>query len=235
MQDSIAIIPARGGSKRIPNKNIREFVGSPILSYSIKAALDSGLFHKVIVSTDSTEIAELAVKFGATVPFMRSVENSGDFATTADVISEVISKLHEKGEEYSAVCCIYPTAPFVTAAKLIDTFALLNSGSYDSVLPVCAFSFPVQRSLKLGKDGIAAFVYPEFENTRSQDLEKYYHDAGQFYWLKTTSFLKDRKIISGNTGAIIVNETEVQDIDNETDWQLAEIKYQQLFNRKKEC
>jgi pseudaminic acid cytidylyltransferase len=229
MPDCIAIIPARGGSKRIPNKNMRDFLGKPIISYSIKAALESSLFNKVIVSTDSNEIAAIAKQYGASVPFMRSAENSGDYSTTADVISEVLSKLIESGESYDAVCCIYPTAPFVTAEKLIESYTLLNSGNYDSVLPVCAFSYPIQRSLKLNERGQATWMYPQFENARSQDLEKSFHDAGQFYWMKTASFIKEKKIVSNNTGAIILDELEVQDIDNEADWKLAELKYQRLY------
>lgn len=222
---AIAIIPARGGSKRIPGKNIRDFLGEPIISYSIRAALASGLFKDVVVSTDSKLIADIALKYGAKVPFLRSEQNSNDHATTSDVILEVLSKLGETNIVYDYVCCIYPTAPFVTPQKLTDAYNLLLNSNYDSVLPVCAFSYPIQRALNRSQNGKTGFIYPEHETTRSQDLENTYHDAGQFYWLNTKTFLDNRKIFTVNTGSLIVDEMEVQDIDQETDWLLAELKY----------
>lgn len=226
-QNNLCIIPARGGSKRIPRKNIKDFFGKPILAYSIQAATESNLFKEIIVSTDDDEIAEMAKKFGASVPFMRSAKTSDDFATTVDVIEEVISQYKNIGLTFDTTCCIYPCAPFVNANKITNAFNLLNEKKFDSVFPVVAFGFPVQRALKLSEEKLS-FIQPEYALSRSQDLEKAYHDAGQFYWINTNSFLSTKKIVSDNCGAIVVSEMEAQDIDNESDWKLAELKYQLL-------
>ncbi len=221
----IAIIPARGGSKRIPRKNIKPFLGKPILVYSIETALKSRLFDEVMVSTDDKDIAEVAKKYGASVPFFRSEANSDDFATTVDVLLEVIERYEEMGEEFECYCCIYPTAPFVSVEQLKTAEEKLMREDLDAVFPVLPYSFPVQRSMKI-EEGRVKMLYPEHMNTRSQDLEPIYHDAGQFYFSKTDVLKKEKKIWTDNTGCIVLNELEAQDIDNETDWKLAELKYQ---------
>ncbi len=221
---NLCIIPARGGSKRIPKKNIKDFLGKPIIAYSILAALDSGLFDDVMVSTDDEEIAEIALNQGAKVPFLRSTETSNDYATTYQVLEEVLLEYEKMGSPFDYVCCIYPCAPFVNGEKLKLAFDTLVSYEFDSVIPLVAFSFPIQRSFRLDNQKIS-FFYPEYALTRTQDLEKSYHDAGQFYWAKVSSLLDQKNLITNNTGSIILSELEVQDIDNETDWKLAEIKY----------
>ena len=227
----LALITARGGSKRIPKKNIREFCGRPIIGYSIQAAKDAGVFDTVMVSTDSEEIAKIAMAEGAEVPFLRSEATSGDFATTADVILEVLTEYEKKGEFFDEVCCIYPTAPFVTGNKLKEAVAILEDKNYDSVMPVTPFSFPPLRGMVMEGDKIS-YKWEEYEDSRSQDLETIYHDCGQFYVLNIEPFKKTRKMVTKNTGAIEISEMEMQDIDNEIDWKLAELKYELLYGRK---
>lgn len=227
MSSSVAIITARGGSKRIPRKNIKEFCGKPILAYSIEAALDSGVFDEVMVSTDDEEIAQIAIKYGATIPFMRSNSTANDYATTADVLREVFEQYKEKGCEYDHACCIYPTAPFVTAEKLYDAMKRLKETGVDSVMPVTAFSFPPMRGMHI-REGNLCYVFPEYATKRSQDIEPMYHDCGQFYAFDVKRFMETRKLVTENTGAIVVSELEVQDIDNEVDWKLAELKYEMM-------
>lgn len=224
---AVAIITARGGSKRIPRKNTLPFLGRPILTYSIRAALDSGVFDEVMVSTDDEEIAEIAVKEGASVPFMRSPETSNDFAGTADVLLEVVERYKEIGKEFDEICCIYPTAPFVTAQRLKDAESKLRNSSMDTLLPVVRFSYPPQRALVMKGEELV-FKYPEHINSRSQDLEPHYHDVGQFYILKTEAFLKNREIMKGHILPYELPETQVQDIDTMSDWRIAEIKYRAL-------
>lgn len=220
----IAIITARGGSKRIPRKNIREFCGKPILAYSIEAAIESELFDTVMVSTDDEEIAGIARKYGAEVPFYRSESTASDYATTNDVLLEVLEEYEKRGEYYDMGCCIYPTAPFVTAAKLRDAMAQLEAADADTLIPVVAFSYPPQRAM-IVKEGRLVFEYPEYLDSRSQDLEPHYHDVGQFYLFRTEAFRQNRKLMLGNILPYVVSELEVQDIDNQTDWEIAEIKY----------
>lgn len=219
---NLCIIPARGGSKRIPRKNIKPFLGKPIIAYSIEAALKSGLFAEVMVSTDDEEIAEVAKQYGAKVPFMRTAETASDFATTADVLKEVIAKYKELGLEFDNFCCFYATAPLVQSNDIISAFERLQNSDFTCVYPVVQFSYPIWRCLDLAEDGSMKRHWPEFENARSQDLPKEYHDTGTFYWYKIKEWL------SGNikVGGIIVDETSIQDIDTETDWELAELKYQ---------
>ena len=228
---NIAIITARGGSKRIPEKNTRIFIDKPIIAYSIKAAIDSRQFKVVMVSTDDLKIAEIANSYGAEVPFLRSAKTSDDYATTVDVIWEVVNKYIDKGEFFSNICCIYPTAPFVSPAKLIKAMELLEESGADSVIPIVRFSYPPQRAI-IVSNGKLSMQYPEQVKTRSQDLEEIYHDCGQFYCMKTESFLKNHSILTKNTIPFIVPESEVQDIDTEEDWSLAEMKYLRL-NREK--
>lgn len=224
----VAIITARGGSKRIPRKNIKDFLGRPIIEYSIKAALESRIFDEVMVSTDDEEIAEIAKNAGAKVPFMRSEDTANDFATTADVIAEVLQQYKTNDVEFDYVCCIYPTAPFVTAKCLKEAMELLMNGNSDSVVPVVKFGFPPQRGVII-QDGRVSFKWPEFALARSQDLESMYHDCGQFYCLNIESFEKQKCLVMANTMPYIREEKEVQDIDTMEDWYLAEIKYRMLY------
>lgn len=225
---SIAIITARGGSKRIPGKNKKDFLGKPIIYYSIKAALTSGLFEEVMVSTDDEEIAEIARKAGANVPFMRSGDTANDFATTDDVLMEVLEVYEKRGQTFDYMACIYPTAPFVTAKKLQDAFRVLKDNNASGVMPVVSFSFPPQRGMVV-KDGRLTYCYPENAMKRSQDLETVYHDCGQFYFYRTEEYRACRGDLKDGYVPIVVPETEVQDIDNLTDWKLAEMKYKMMI------
>lgn len=220
----IAIITARGGSKRIPKKNIKNFCGKPIIWYSIEAALKSNVFDEVMVSTDSEEIAKISREAGANVPFLRSEQTSGDFATTAEVILEVLNNYKKMGKEFCTVFCIYPTAPFVTAEKLKLAVQLLDSKKAKKVMPVVAFSYPPQRAyIKEGE--LIQMKELENANKRSQDFEIMYHDCGQFYGYDTNSFLQSCGQIWQDIVPIVMKESEVQDIDNEEDWKIAELKY----------
>ncbi len=227
----LAIITARGGSKRIPKKNIREFCGKPILAYSIEAALSSGLFDHVMVSTDDTEIAEIATKYGAEVPFYRSEATSGDFATTNDVLAEVLAEYEKRGMHFDVACCIYPTAPFVTAEKLKTAVEQLEASDADTLIPVVSFSYPPQRAMVVEQERLV-FKYPEYLDSRSQDLQPHYHDVGQFYVFRTDRFAVNQKLMVGNILPLIVSELEVQDIDNLTDWKIAEMKYRLMTEEK---
>ena len=229
--DNIAIITARGGSKRIPKKNIREFCGRPIIEYSIRAALESKLFNEVMVSTDSEEIAKISKQCGASVPFFRSAQNSNDYAITADVINEVIIEYEKLGKRFDTLCCIYPTAPFVTARKLSDAYNEMKKSGADSTMTVVRFSYPPQRAVVI-RNGKIEFQYPEYYRTRSQDLEPIYHDCGQFYFCNVDAFKKYKTMITPNCVPFVVSEEEVQDIDNISDWNIAEMKYN--ASRKRE-
>ena len=220
----IAIITARGGSKRIPKKNIKEFCGKPIIAYAIESAIESGVFEEVMVSTDSTEIADIAKNYGAKIPFMRSEYTAGDYATTADVIMEVLDQYHKMGKNFDTAVCIYPTAPFVTAEKLKQATANLEKSNDYEVIPVVPFSYPPQRGYIM-EAGNIKLKYPEYMNSRSQDLEKIYHDAGQFYCLNVQKFIEFKGKIKDHIQPLIVSELEVQDIDTIEDWKIAEIKY----------
>lgn len=226
---NLAIIPARGGSKRIPRKNIKSFLGKPIIAYSIETALNSNLFDEVMVSTDDDEIAEVAIQYGAKVPFLRSKKNSDDFATTFDVIKEVVEFYQKNGKKIKSACCIYPTAPFITSKILERANDLLYKNKFDCVFPVLPFSFPIQRAVKKDTFDKISMFYPEHQFSRSQDLEKSFHDAGQFYFFKTEIILKKESLWTDNTGAIEINELKGQDIDTPMDWKLAEVKYK-LFD-----
>jgi len=225
---SIAIITARGGSKRIPRKNIRPFLGKPILKYSIEAALQAGVFEEVMVSTDDAEIAQIAQQAGAKVPFFRSEETANDFATTADVIAEVLTAYAQTGKKFQAACCIYPTAPFVTAAMLSTAMQRLEQEQADCVIPVVKFSFPPQRGVVINNNRITP-KWPENMAKRSQDLEPLYHDCGQFYCLNVERFLQQRAIWMEHAVPLIQEERYVQDIDTLEDWALAEMKYKLLL------
>lgn len=230
MSKILAIIPARSGSKRIPQKNIKEFLDKPIIYYSINAALSSKLFNEVMVSTDEDKIANIAVSYGAKVPFLRSSQNSNDYATTSDVIFEVLSRYEQQSKVFDYVCCIYPTAPFVNPQKLADSFNLLVSSNADVVIPVIRYSYPIERSFRLKANGTLSYIWPDNVNKRSQEFESSYHDAGQFYWINVVSFIKQNTLVTENTMSYIISEFEAQDIDNQEDWVIAEKKYLLINN-----
>lgn len=225
----LAVITARGGSKRIPKKNVRTFCGKPIIAYSIEAAIESRLFDEVMVSTDSEEIAAIAKQYGASIPFMRSPENSDDYSTTQDVLCEVINCYRKLNVSFDTVCCIYPTAPFVTSVKLLAAYRLCSQ-EVDTVLTMTRFSFPPQRGLVESGDDIT-FWQPENANRRSQDLPPIFHDAGQFYFCKPEVLLTAETLFGSSTRGFEVSELEVQDIDNLVDWELAELKYERMIRR----
>lgn len=229
---SVAIITARGGSKRIPRKNIKPFLGRPILEYSIEAALAADMFHEVMVSTDDEEIANVAKKAGAKVPFLRSEKTANDFATTADVVAEVLDSYERIGTSFGWVCCIYPTAPFVTANAIKTAMMILEQEQADSVIPVVKFSFPPQRGVLI-QDGRIVPKWKECMNMRSQDLEPLYHDCGQFYCLNVESFRRQKAIWMENVVPFVQDELFVQDIDTPEDWKMAEMKYRLLYMDEK--
>lgn len=224
----LAIIPARGGSKRIERKNIRDFDGQPVIAYSIKAAIASGCFENVMVSTDDEEIAAVARKYGAEVPFMRSAATANDFATTADVIFEVIGEYRKLGKDFDAICCLYATAPFVSAARLRSGADIILNKDAQAAFTCVAYSYPTQRCLVIGPDGRIGMKYPEYAKSRSQDLQPTYHDAGQYYFTTVEAFEKCGSLWGPDTLPIVVPEMEVQDLDTPSDWEIAEIKYRLL-------
>jgi pseudaminic acid cytidylyltransferase len=226
----VAIIPARGGSKRIPRKNIKLFHGKPLIAYSIEAALASNCFDKIIVSTDDEEIAKIAKQFGAEVPFMRPNGIADDYATTMDVIKHAISWLNDNQNKVEYVCCIYATAPFLTAQIIQQAYEQLVKGGFNYTFSATSYAFPVQRALKLKNNGSIEMFMPEHMNTRSQDLEEAYHDAGQFYWGKAVAFLNQRAIFSPQSNAFLLPRNSVQDIDTLEDWNNAEVMFE-LLNR----
>ena len=229
---AIAIITARGGSKRIPRKNIREFCGKPIINYSIEAALESGIFDEVMVSTDDEEIAQIARKAGANVPFFRSEETSSDTATTADVLLEVLDEYEKRGKTYEYGCCIYPTAPFITAEKLKDAMDKLVKSGAESIVPMQEFSYPPQRGLFIDEEGLVKMLHPEYATTRSQDLQKQYHECGQFYIFRNDAFKIQKDTTMERSIPYIIDPMESQDIDTESDWKFAEMKYSFLCMEK---
>lgn len=227
---SICIITARGGSKRIPRKNIKEFCGKPIIAYSIEAALKSGCFDEVMCSTDDEEIAEAAKRYGASVPFMRSAATANDFATTADVLNEVVAGYQKRGKSFDYFCCLYPTAPFVSAERIRKGLEMMVAAKANGAMPVVQYSYPIQRALKISDNAIS-MREPEHLCSRSQDLEPMYHDAGQYYWYRTEAFKSNPNIMAISPLAIITPEEEVQDIDTPDDWKMAEMKYRLMQER----
>lgn len=223
---NLCIIPARGGSKRIPRKNVKDFLGKPIIAYSIEAAFKSRLFDEVMVSTDDQEIVTIAKEYGASVPFMRSEATANDYASSDDVLIEVLAEYQKRGQVFDNMCCIYATAPLITADDVAAAYQLLLGSKFDCVYPVVEFSYPIWRCLDVAEDGSMKRHWPEYEKSRSQDLPKEYHDSGTFYWYK----LQAGRFCEQSVGAIIVPEDRVQDIDNDTDWKLAEMKYRLLRN-----
>lgn len=227
---TLAIITARGGSKRIPHKNIRLFCGKPIMAYSIEAAVKSEIFDEVMVSTEDSEIARIAEQYGAKVPFYRSSQTAGDYATIREVVTEVLQEYQAREINFDYVCCIYPTAPFITVEKLRKAKEIMMEQHVAEVTGVVSFSFPPQRGQIIDKNGFLQYSYPQYQNIRSQDLQTVYHDAGQFYFYNVKKYLgsqKDYKKVP-----FILPETEVQDIDNIEDWKIAELKYQLMRESK---
>jgi len=227
--DTIAIIPARGGSKRIPKKNIKPFCGKPMIAYSIEKAIGTGLFSRVIVSTDDHEIAEIAVRFGAQVPFTRPGELADDFTVTMDVIRHAITWLNEHDREYSFACCIYPTAPFIREEDLKEGFERIQDDEVHFSFPVTTFASSIFRALKLTENNRLGMFWPEYLNTRTQDLPEAFHDTGQFYWGKTKSFLQSDSIFGEYTSPLIIPRHLAHDIDTPEDWRRAELMFQALY------
>lgn len=228
----LAIIIARGGSKRIPRKNIKDFCGKPIIAYSIEAAQRTCMFDEVMVSTDDEEIAEIARGYGAKVPFYRSEATSNDFATANDVLLEVIDEYEKRGQVFDIGCCLFPTAPFIEADRIKTAIEMLEQSDADTVMPVVAFSYPPQRALVM-EEGRLVFKYPKYLDARSQDLEKQYHDAGQFFCFRVPNYKVNKKALVGNVLPLEISEMEVQDIDTQTDWEIAEMKWE-ILHRKNE-
>lgn len=230
MSRNLAVITARGGSKRIPRKNIREFCGRPIIEYSIEAAQRTGIFDEIMVSTDDAEIAEVAQKAGAKVPFFRSPENSNDFATTVDVLMEVFKMYRQSGISWEYACCLYPTAPFLQADMIKEGMQVLEEKKATKVMPVVRFSYPPQRCYRIEEQsGELLMKWPENYRKRSQDLEPLYHDCGQFYCYDVREFLAERYL--ERVFPIVMDEMYVQDIDTPEDWKLAELKYKLMKGR----
>src|SRR3989344_4369263 len=223
----LAIIPARGGSKRIPRKNIKKFAGQPIIKYSIDAAIGSGCFDEVMVSTDDQEIAKTAESFGAKVPFFRSKENSNDMAAAAAVLEEVVMEYRKLGQNFDYICRIYPTAVFVTKERLQLAKQIMLEKNAEAALSVIRYGHPIQRGMKI-KDGWATMIWPENYIVRSQDLEQTYYDCAQFYFVKIENVSEQKSFLPKLTIPIEMPEWEAQDIDNESDWHMAEIKYKLL-------
>lgn len=227
----IAIITARGGSKRIPRKNIKNFLGKPIIAYSIKAALQSKIFDEVMVSTEDEEIARISRKFGAKIPFMRSMKAAGDRAGSGMVLGEVLRNYKKLGIEIDKFCVIYPTAAFVTSEKLRKTYEKFIKSGAEALVPVVRFSYPIQRAVSVVQ-GKLKMIWPQNYHKLSQELMPTYHDCGQFYWLRAGPFLKQKKFFLKNTIVWELPETEAQDIDNPEDWKIAEMKYKMLKRLK---
>lgn len=225
----IAVIPARGGSKRIPRKNIRNFLGKPVIAYSIAAAKSSGIFKKVVVSTDNDEIASVAKMYGAEVPFVRSSRLSDDYATTADVMKDAVQRMLVLSPQSEYFCCIYATAPFVTAEMIQRGYSFVTSGDWDYAFSATSFGFPIQRAFGILPSGGVLMFQPEHNLTRSQDLPQAYHDAGQFYWGSKSAWLTQKPIFSSSSMPVVLPRKEVQDIDTEEDWELAEILHRYRY------
>jgi pseudaminic acid cytidylyltransferase len=219
---AIAIIPARGGSKRIPRKNLRPLGGVPVISYAINVALKSKLFERVFVTTDDQEIANLSINLGAEVPYLRNADLSDDYATTIDVISDFVVQLQQQGELYEYACCIYPVTPFLQVERLKEAYEIIQTNSWDYVFPAIEFSTPVERGFKKNHFGVIEFKYPEFEATRTQDIEKTFHDSGQFYFGKSEAWFSKKPILTGKSTFIEMLKYESLDIDDIHDWELAD-------------
>lgn len=221
----ICIIPARGGSKRIPRKNIKEFHGKPMIAYSIEAARESGCFDKVIVSTDDPEIADTAKLWGAEVPFIRPKNISDDYSTTIDVIKHAIEWCENQGWQFDKICCVYATAPFIQSTEISVGLALLEESDIQYTFAATSFAFPIQRAFYLEQNQHVNMFLPEHLNTRSQDLIEAYHDAGQFYWGKVSAFKAGLPFFASHSKPVLLPRKRVQDIDTLEDWEFAEVMY----------
>ena len=223
---NIAIIPARGGSKRIPRKNIKDFFGKPVIAYAIELAIKSGLFDCVMVSTEDEEIKEIAQDYGAEVPYLRKVINATDSASTYDVLEEVIDWYKVQGQKFNYGCCIYPVTPLLKDTSLKKGFDKLKKGNYDSVIPIAAFSHPIQRALFTNKEGIVQIKDKNSFKQNTQDLTTYFHDTGQFYWFNSNICLMKKELLTDNSTSIILPHDQFQDVDNNEDWELMHLKFQ---------
>lgn len=226
----LCIIPARIGSKRIPKKNIRDFCGKPIIGWSIHTALKSNCFDKIIVSTDSEEIASISEKYGAEVPFIRPKNISDDITGTLPVVNHSIKFVEENYGKVELVCCIYATAPFLEAGFLRKGLLKIQEHNANFCFSATSFPFPIQRAIKMTSEKKSKMFFPEYQNTRSQDLEDSYHDAGQFYWGRASSWLEKRRIFDDNSIPLLIPRYKVQDIDTEEDWIRAEMMFK-LINK----
>jgi pseudaminic acid cytidylyltransferase len=222
----IAIITARSGSKRIPQKNVKLFFGKPAIAYAIESAIKSNLFDEIMVSTDTKYIADIAKEYNAKVPFFRSKKNSDDFSSTADVLFEVLKEYEKGGRSYDEVCCIYPCSMLINESHIIKSHSLLRSG-VSAVIPVCKYNVQTFFQLKITNDKLI-HTHDIKKALRTQDIEDTYYDAGQFYWLKTDNFIKTKSIMPDNTTPYLISDLHCQDVDNIEDWKMAEIKYQFL-------
>ena len=227
----IAVIPARGGSKRIPRKNIKEFFGKPMIAWSIEAAISSNLFDQIVVSTDDQEIAKIAESLGANVPFIRPEKISDDFATTTDVIAHAVEWMLEENYSVEAVCCIYATAPFIRVSDLQESYKIFNSGDWEYVFTATDFTAPIFRSFKKNQENGLEMFYPQFFDTRSQDLPEALHDAGQFYWGKPSAWLDGKRIFDQHSTPMIIPRYRVQDIDSDEDWIRAELMAKSMLKK----
>lgn len=225
---NVAIIPARGGSKRIPRKNIKEFCGKPMIAWSIEAAQQSGCFSWVIVSTDDDEIADIAQRFGAKVPFMRPATLSDDYTGTIPVIRHAVEWFIQQGQKLEQACCIYATAPFISPGDIRRGLGILTDSGSDYAFSVTSYPFPIQRAIRITPQGRIEMFNPEQFNTRSQDLEEAYHDAGQFYWGRTSAWLTEKMIFSKDAVPVLLPRHLVQDIDTMEDWFRAELMFQSM-------
>ena len=219
---NIAIITARGSSKRIPKKNIKEFMGKPMIAYAIEAAIKSEIFDEIMVSTDSKEIAEISKKYGAKVPFMRSEKTASDYASTFDVIDEVINEYKKRNKEFDVLCCIYPCVPFLKSGTLKKCYKEMQG--FDAIMPVCRYSVPIEWAMRI-ENNLLVPNDRKAQNMRSQDIEPKYFDVGMFYFCKTDKIYENNSLVPNNTKAYIIGENECQDIDTIEDWEMAEIKY----------
>lgn len=227
----IAIITARGGSKRIPQKNIKDFMGKPMLAYAIEAAQQAKIFDEIMVSTDDEDIANVAKKYGASVPFMRSQKTSDDFATTYDVIEEVVNEYKKNGQVFDELCCIYPCVPFLTSKSLRDAYKAMKNSGADALQPVCRYPAPVEWAMKIENNLLVPNDRAALK-IRSQDLTPKYFDAGMFYYCKTDAMLLEKTLVPQKTSAYIIDESECQDIDTPDDWKVAEMKHKLLHSKQ---
>jgi pseudaminic acid cytidylyltransferase len=225
---TVAIIPARIGSKRIPKKNIKTFLSKPIIAYSIQAALETNLFDRVIVSTDSQELGDIAASYGAEFPFIRPAELSDDFTGTDSVILHALNWLIDHGTDVKYICCIYATAPFIDSKHIKTGLELLKEQNATSAFSVTTYPYPIYRSLRVNNNKRLEMIWPEYLNSRSQDLSEVYHDAGQFYWAESKKYLVEKTFFSQDAVPVILPRYLVQDIDTDEDWQRAEAMYKAL-------